>query len=29
MTITKEELTWLLKGLDFRSAHRALNFKEV
>jgi transposase len=29
MMITKEELTWLLSGLDFRSAHRALNFKEV
>jgi len=27
--ISKEELSWLLKGLDFRSAHRALSLKEV
>ena len=29
MSISKEELLWLLKGLDFRSAHKELSYKEI
>jgi len=29
MTITKDELLWLLKGLDFKSAHKTLSYKEI
>jgi transposase len=27
--ITKEELGWLLKGLDITSAHKKLNYSEI
>lgn len=27
--ITREELTWLLRGLDFRSAHRERRYESV
>lgn len=29
MEITREELSWLLRGLDFRSAHRERRYRSV
>jgi transposase len=29
MSISKEELSWMLKGLDFKSAHKMLNYDEI
>jgi transposase len=29
MEITREELSWLLRGLDFRSAHRERRYESV
>jgi transposase len=29
MSISKEELSWMLKGLDFKSAHKMLKYDEI